>query len=132
MSYYLFPFYLIKLKMLGEEHILLSSSIFNLSSLMSLLREMGELCRYGNGIRVGGSGLNSRQEEQIFLYSTASRPDLGPTQHPIQWVLGGYFSPGVIWSWREADHSPPSSAEIKNVGAIPKFLHVTIVRCLIN
>jgi hypothetical protein len=30
-------------------------------------------------------------------------PPLGPTQPPIQWVAG-----------RKADHSPPSSAEIKN------------------
>jgi hypothetical protein len=42
-----------------------------------------------------------------FLFSTASRSVLGPTQPPIQWVPGA-LSPG-----READHSPPSSAEVK-------------------
>jgi hypothetical protein len=28
---------------------------------------------------------------KIFLFSTASRPTLGPTQPPIQWVTGGDF-----------------------------------------
>jgi hypothetical protein len=37
----------------------------------------------------------------------------GPPQPPIQWVPGS-FSPGVNWSRREADLSPPSSAEVKN------------------
>jgi len=34
-------------------------------------------------------------------------------QHPIQWVPGA-LSLGVKRPAREADHSPPSSAEIKN------------------
>jgi hypothetical protein len=38
---------------------------------------------------------------------------LGPTQPPIQWVLGA-LSLGVKRPGREADHSPPSSAEDKN------------------
>jgi len=37
---------------------------------------------------------------------------LGPTQPPIQWVPGS-VSLGVKRPGREADHSPPSSAEIK-------------------
>jgi len=40
-----------------------------------------------------------------FLFATASRPDLGPTQTAIK----GYWEPG-----READHSTLSSAEVKN------------------
>jgi hypothetical protein len=40
---------------------------------------------------------------------------LGPTQLPIQWVPGA-LSPGVKRLGREADHSPPTSAEVnKNV-----------------
>jgi hypothetical protein len=35
-----------------------------------------------------------------------------PTQPPIQWVPGT-LSLGVKWPGREADHSPPSSAEVK-------------------
>jgi hypothetical protein len=49
----------------------------------------------------------------IFLFTTASRTALGPTQPPIQWVPGA-LSLGVKRPGREADHSPPSSAEVKN------------------
>jgi hypothetical protein len=38
---------------------------------------------------------------------------MGSTQTPIQWVLGA-LSPGVKRPEREADHSPPASAEDKN------------------
>jgi hypothetical protein len=34
-------------------------------------------------------------------------------QLPIQWVLGA-LSLGVKWPGRVANHSPPSSAEVKN------------------
>jgi hypothetical protein len=55
-----------------------------------------------------------RGKEGIFLFITASRPTLGPTQPPIQ-LLPGIFSPEVKRPGRETDHSPPSSAEVKNV-----------------
>jgi hypothetical protein len=41
------------------------------------------------------------------------RPALGPIQPPVQWVPGA-LSLGVKWPGREADHSPLSSAEVKN------------------
>jgi len=41
-----------------------------------------------------------------------SRPALGPAQSPIQWVPG-VLSLGVKRPERETDHSPPSSAEVK-------------------
>jgi hypothetical protein len=49
-----------------------------------------------------------------FPESDESSPHtaLGPTQPPIQWVPGPLFL-GVKRSGREADHSPPSSAEVK-------------------
>jgi hypothetical protein len=47
-----------------------------------------------------------------LLYFTMSRPSLGPTQPPIQWVLGA-FSLEVKRPGREADHSYPCSAEVK-------------------
>jgi hypothetical protein len=56
-----------------------------------------------------------------FLFSTPSRPALGPsrpalgpTQSPIQWVPGA-LSPGVKRRVREADHSPPTSVEVKKM-----------------
>jgi hypothetical protein len=48
----------------------------------------------------------------IFLFTTMSRMALGPTQPPIQWVPGA-LSLGVKRLEREADHSPPSSAKVK-------------------
>jgi hypothetical protein len=58
-------------------------------------------------------GFDSRQVLGIFLFTTAPRTALGPTQPPIQWVPGA-LSLGVKRSGREADHSHPSSAEVKN------------------
>jgi hypothetical protein len=49
-----------------------------------------------------------------FLLATASIPALGPIQHPIQCVPGA-TSPGVKWPGRDAEQSPQSSAEVKNV-----------------
>jgi hypothetical protein len=48
-----------------------------------------------------------------FPFATASGPVLGSTQPPIQWVSGA-FTPRVKRPEREADHSSPSRAEIKN------------------
>jgi hypothetical protein len=49
----------------------------------------------------------------IFLFTTASIPALGPIHPPIQWVPGA-SSLGAKRPGREADHSPPSVAEVKN------------------
>jgi hypothetical protein len=48
-----------------------------------------------------------------FLFTTASRTALGPTQPPNSWVPG-VLSLGVKRPDREADHSPPSSTDVKN------------------
>jgi hypothetical protein len=55
---------------------------------------------------------NSLMVLGIFLFTTASRTALGPTQPPIQWVPR-VLSLGVKQPGREADHSLPSSAEVK-------------------
>jgi hypothetical protein len=70
------------------------------------------------------TGFDSRQRQVISLSSITSRPVLGPTQPPIQWVLGT-LSPGVKWPGREADHSPPSSVEVKSGGAMPPLPHTS-------
>jgi hypothetical protein len=61
---------------------------------------------------IGVLGFDSRWEPRIFLLTTASRTALGPTQPPIQWVPGD-LSLGVKRLGSEANHSPPSSAEVK-------------------
>jgi hypothetical protein len=45
---------------------------------------------------------------EIFLFTTVSRPVLGPIQPPIQWVLG-VFMPGIKWL-----EPPPYSGMVKN------------------
>jgi hypothetical protein len=64
------------------------------------------------GWMIGVIGFDFRQVLGIFLFTTASRMALGPTQPPIQWVPGA-LSLGIKRPRREADHLPPSSAEVK-------------------
>jgi hypothetical protein len=49
-----------------------------------------------------------------FLTSTVSRPAVGPTESPIEWVPGP-LSPGEKWQEREADHLRPTNAEVKKM-----------------
>jgi hypothetical protein len=72
------------------------------------------------GWTVGVLGFDYRQGLGIFLFTTASRTALGPTQSPIQWVTGA-LSLGVKLPGREADHSPPSSAEVKK--CVELYIH---------
>jgi hypothetical protein len=59
-------------------------------------------------------GVRSPAGARIFPLASVSRPALGPTQPPVQWVPG-VLSPGVkARLGRDADHSPPSSAEVVN------------------
>jgi hypothetical protein len=69
----------------------------------------------------GRHGFESRKAQGIFLFATASRPTLGFTQSPIQWVPGA-LSPGVKRPGREANHW--------NYTSIPS--HVFMVRCLVQ
>jgi hypothetical protein len=68
--------------------------------------------RWATGWTVGVLGFDSWRGLGIFLFITASRTALGPTQPPIQWVPG-VLSLVVKRPGREADHSSPSSAEAK-------------------
>jgi hypothetical protein len=66
-------------------------------------------------------------KSKIFLFSTASRPVLGSTHPPIQWVPR-VVPPEVKRLGREAGHSPPSSAEVRNGGTIatlPPYVFMT-------
>jgi hypothetical protein len=60
----------------------------------------------------GVLGFHSRRGLGVFLFTTASRTALGPTQPLIQWVPRA-SSLGVKLPGREADHSFPSRAEVE-------------------
>jgi hypothetical protein len=55
----------------------------------------------------------------FFIY-TVFIPALGLIQHPIQWI-----SRGLKQERHEADHSAPSSAEVKNGGTVAAFPHTS-------
>jgi hypothetical protein len=81
---------------------------------------------------IGVLGFNSQQGLGIFLFTTASRTALGPTQPPIQWVPGE-LSLGVKWLGCEADHSPPSSAEVEYVWSYTSTPHyIFMAWCLVK
>jgi hypothetical protein len=67
----------------------------------------------GYGLDDRGSRVRFPSGLGIFLFTTASRTDLGPTQPPVQW-LPGALSLGRKRPGRESDHSPSSSAEVKD------------------
>jgi hypothetical protein len=73
-----------------------------------------ELDDRGVGVRVSGRVKN-------FLFSTASIPALRSTEPPIQWVPG-----------READHSPPASAEVKKMWLYTSTPPYAFMACLIS
>jgi hypothetical protein len=80
----------------------------------------GQLSRYSGWLRAGWWGFECRRELGIFLFTTASRPALGPTQSPIRWEAGA-LSLGIKRPGREADYSPPFTAEVKE--CVELYLH---------
>jgi hypothetical protein len=72
------------------------------------------------GWKIRVLGFDSRRGWEFF--SSSPRPErlLGPTQPPIQRVSGA-LTLGIKWLGREADHSPLSSAEIKE--CVELYLH---------
>jgi hypothetical protein len=60
----------------------------------------------------------------MFLFSTVSRLTVVFTEYRIKGVQWD-FSPGVKRPGREANNSPPSSADVKNNGVIPALPHMS-------
>jgi hypothetical protein len=67
-------------------------------------------------------------------FSLSHHIQTGSGAHLASYPMGnGILSPGVKRMGREADHSPPSSAEIKKEWSyISTPLHVFMKRCLIK
>jgi hypothetical protein len=64
--------------------------------------------------RAGDRGSIPRRGERISPLASVSRPALGPTQPPVQWVPV-VLSPGAkVRPGGNANHSPASSAEVEN------------------
>jgi hypothetical protein len=61
---------------------------------------------------------------ETFSFLHAVQIDSGATGPHIQWVPEAP-SPGVKWLGREAHHSPPPSAEVKNGEATPSHPHMS-------
>jgi hypothetical protein len=78
--------------------------------------------QYSDWLWAGRSGFDSRWGLGI-LFGTVSRPALGPTLPPIQWVPRA-LSLGVKRPGREGDHLPPSSVEVKE--CMELYLHSPI------
>jgi hypothetical protein len=78
-----------------------------------------QLIRYSDGL--DGQGSNPGKSKKFF--STSQGPDRlwGPLSLLTNGYRGDYFPREVKRSGREADRSPPSSAEVKNGGGMPPF-----------
>jgi hypothetical protein len=75
------------------------------------------------GWTIGVLAFDSRRRVGIFLFTTASRTALGPTQPAIQWVPGA-LSLCVKRPEREAEHSNPPSTKVKEW--VELYLHSPI------
>jgi hypothetical protein len=85
-----------------------------------------ELDDRGSRVRFpAGGGLG------IFLFTTASRTALGPTQLPIQRVPGT-LSLGVKRLGREAYQSAPFSAEVKNAWSYTSIPQYVFMACCLG
>jgi hypothetical protein len=77
------------------------------------------------GIATGWTaGIRFAAVERDFSLLHGVQTGSGATQPPSQWAPGA-LSSGVKWPACEAVHSPPSSAEIMNGGAITPLPHTS-------
>jgi hypothetical protein len=108
--------------------------VLYLVTLLQILEEPGQSSRYSDWLQAGRPRGRSSSPCRLknFLFSTWSRPALGPTQSPIQWVPGAHF-PGVKGQRHEADHSPPASIEVKKMWSYTSTpTYAVMVQCLFS
>jgi hypothetical protein len=83
--------------------------------------------QYIDGLLAGWPGFNSRQKQEIFLSQSVHT---GSGAHPASYTIVA-LAPRVKRPEREADHSPPSNAKVKNGGATPP-LSMRLNRAVLN
>jgi hypothetical protein len=77
------------------------------------------------GIATGWTaGVQFLAEARDFYFLHVVQTDSGvhPTSYPMG--TGGSFLGGIKLLGREADHSPPSNAEVRKGGAVPPLYHI--------
>jgi hypothetical protein len=76
----------------------------------------GSIVGVATGYELADRGVGVLIQVGANIFSSPRRPARiwGSTQPPIQWVPGA-LSPGLKRPRREADHSPPTSAEVKKM-----------------
>ena len=83
---------------------------FPYGSVLSLIEGLDSAVGIATGYGLDGPGIASRWGRD---FPHLSRPVLGPTQPPIQWLPGLF--PGVKRPGRGIDHPPPHSAEVQEI-----------------
>jgi len=81
---------------------------------VAYLKNAGK-CLFTNTCKWGLDDRSSipRKDRNFFIFTTASKPALVPTQPPIQWIPAA-LSLGLRLPGLETDNSSPSSAEVTN------------------
>jgi hypothetical protein len=74
------------------------------------------------GYGMDGRGCIPGRCKFFTLHSVQTGSGANPTSCPMG--IGDYF-PGVQRPLRVTDHSPPSNAEVKNVGPVPLLPHTS-------
>jgi hypothetical protein len=81
--------------------------------------------RLATGCTTEGSEFEPQWGQEFSLLHVV-QPALGSTKPPIQWVAEA-LSLGVKRPGREANHSPPASAEVKKMwmyGSTPPYIYM--------
>jgi hypothetical protein len=114
-------------------HIFCSAVRVNaIQSLSYLFRGLHKNVIFTSSSFGGSKWFDSRWGRGIFLFTTASRTALEPTQPPIQWVPRA-LSRGVKRLGREADHLPPSSTEVTNAWSYTATPPIVLIAwCLVK
>jgi hypothetical protein len=83
--------------------------------LLSVHKEPGSSVSivYGYGLDDRAIGVRYPAGAKDFSLTSVSKPALGPTQRPVQWVPGS-FPRDKARLGHDADYSPPYNAEVKN------------------